>query len=59
MLEQSELNTVSLSNFVKFRLQSMSSKVEQAFEKKKEKKIPSKQGKKVNVLGIYKDHKSM
>ena len=43
MLEQSELNTVSLSNFVKFRLQSMSSKVEQAFERKKEKNnFPSK-----------------
>ena len=30
---QSELNKVSISNFVKFRLQSMSSKMEQAFEK--------------------------
>ena len=30
---QSELSKVSISNFVKFQLQSMSSKVEQAFEK--------------------------
>ena len=30
---QSELNKVSLSNFVKFRLQSMTSKIERAFEK--------------------------
>ena len=32
---QSELNKVSISNFVKFRMQSMSSKIERAFEKKK------------------------
>ena len=31
---QSELNKVSISNFVKFKLQSMSSKTEQAFEKR-------------------------
>ena len=30
---QSELNKVSISNFVKFRLQSMSSKIERAFKK--------------------------
>ena len=30
---QSELNNVSILNFVKFLLQSMSSKIEQAFEK--------------------------
>ena len=30
---QSELNKVSISNFVKFRLQIMSSKIERAFEK--------------------------
>ena len=30
---QSELSKVSISNFVKFQLQSMSSKIEQAFEK--------------------------
>ena len=30
---QSEFNKVSISNFVKFRLQSMSSKIERAFEK--------------------------
>ena len=39
---QSELNKVSISNFVKFRLQSMSSKIEQAFEKTT--KFPSKLG---------------
>ena len=31
---QSELSKVSISNFVNFRLQSMSSKIERAFEKK-------------------------
>ena len=30
---QSELNKVSISNFNKFRLQSLSSKIERAFEK--------------------------
>ena len=30
-----ELNEVSISNFVKFRFQSKSSKIEQSFEKKK------------------------
>ena len=30
---QSELNKVSISNFVKFRLQRMNSKIERAFEK--------------------------
>ena len=30
---QSKLNKVSISNFVKFRLQSMSSKIERAIEK--------------------------
>ena len=30
---QSEINKVSISNLVKFRLQSMSSKIEPAFEK--------------------------
>ena len=34
---QSELNKVSLSNFVKFQLQRISSKIEQAFEKKEKK----------------------
>ena len=34
---QSKLNKVSISNFVKFRLLSMSSKMRQAFEKKKKK----------------------
>ena len=31
---QSKLNIVSISNFVKFRLQSMSFKIERAFEKR-------------------------
>ena len=35
---QSELKKVSISNFGKFRLQSMSSKIEQAFEKTTKKK---------------------
>ena len=40
---QSELNKVSISNFVKFRLQSLSLKDERASEKEEEKN-PSKLG---------------
>ena len=35
---QSELNKVSISNFVKFQLQRISSKIERAFHKNKAKK---------------------
>ena len=58
---QLELNKVSISNFVKFRLQSISLKIEQAFEKTKYKiyQNRAKKGKKGHPIGIYNDHKSI
>ena len=49
---QSELNKVSISNFVKFRLKSLGFKIEREFEKKK-KMFHQNCGKN----GVYKDHK--
>ena len=51
-------NKVSISNFIKFRLQIMSSKIERVFEKIKH-NFPLKSGQKGHIYGIYKDHKSI
>ena len=51
---QSELNKVSISNIVKFRLQSMSSKIEREFEKKLTKFSIKMGSKKTSIRQCYK-----